>query len=104
MIVDVVDQHILKGSKDKFARATSPALASGIGKVPQRLGLFIESLNCGVGEGRMMKMEIIADLFKIVSSGQRPPQPSQLRIIRATRASISSSSRNSPRATWSIPN
>lgn len=98
MIIYGIDHDIRQWRKNQLPRAALGTDAACIGKGLEQFCCVIEPLNCGAGKGGVVKPEEIGDAFQIVRGGPRPPQPSQARIIRATRASISSSSRNSPRA------
>src|SRR5271157_5646902 len=90
-VVDGIDQNVGKWSDHEFSCPGLPADPAGKRELLQGLGCGVEPLLSFGSKGRMVKLQIGGNGFQVGGSSQRPPQASQLRIIRASRASISSS-------------
>src|SRR5437868_4164296 len=95
--LDSVNNDIGQGCQYKFPRACSPARASTVRHLFQRAGRVIQSADCRLDVSGMILLQIEADTFQVGGGCMRPPDVAQEGSMRSTRASISSSSKKSPR-------
>ena len=102
LLPDAVRHNVRQASQDEFTRSFFASYSSQARGCLQSPNRFVE-LNYGLYKLRIVLGEIVLNVFQVLRGGGRPTQPRHWRNIRLTRASISSSSMNSPRSACSIP-
>jgi hypothetical protein len=101
--LDAIDDDIRQRGHHQFTSVLRLPYASAVREPFQRPCCLVEFPDGRLSQRSVMLAQVSADAFQIFCRCRRPAHSSQDLSIRSTRASISSSSMNSPRSIWSTP-